>query len=186
MDSRKKKFHDVSNLYWLRRFDMFPQLNAQVLKKLEGVWIGQGKGIYPPRVLEFNYQETLTIKPTAKPSVWEFRSATVHALSGKPMHVETGYIRTPSNGSVELIATHPFGLTEISTGECLNEYSFELVASDRTLHRVQSATEPFTIGLKRRYELTGDGLGLTFTMDMATSNHPEFQNHLVCNLTKQQ
>lgn len=165
---------------------MFPQLNAQVIKKLEGVWQGDGKGIYLPRVPEFSYAETLSITPTSKPSVWEFRSTTVHALSGKPMHIESGFIRASPDGSVELLATHPFGLTEISTGECSNENSFELFATDKTLRRVQSATEPFTVALKRKYEVSSDGLGLSFTMEMATSNHPEFQKHLVCNLTKQQ
>jgi hypothetical protein len=163
---------------------MLSQLNAQVIRKLEGVWEGNGKGNYPPRVPEFSYAETLSINPTSKPSVWEYRSSTVHALSGKPMHIESGFIRTSPNGSVELIATHPFGLIELSIGECLNENSVELLASDKTLHRVQSATEPFTVALKRRYEISSDGLGLSFSMEMATSNHPEFQSHLVCNLIK--
>jgi hypothetical protein len=160
-------------------------MNIQLLKKLEGVWIGRGIGVYPPRVSQFEYEEHLTIKPTAKPTVWEFKSATKHAVSGQPMHVEVGYIRAPSSETIELVASHPFGLTEISSGECSGDARVELVATPKTLIRVESATSPFTTGLKRVYEVSADGNTLKFTMDMATSNHPELRNHLISNLTKQ-
>lgn len=164
---------------------MVPQMNMQFAKKLEGIWVGRGIGVYPPRVPQFEYEEHLTVKPTAKPTVWEFRSATKHAISGKPMHVEVGYIRTPQNGSIEIVASHPFGLTEISSGACSNDDRAEMHASSSTLLRADSATSPYTTALRRVYKLSDDGESLKFTMDMATSNHPELQNHLICHLKRQ-
>jgi hypothetical protein len=164
---------------------MFPQLNTQIIKRLEGTWKGRGRGKYPPKVSEFEYEEVLTIKSTARPSVWEFRSQTTHGVSGKPLHVEMGFIRTPTSGSIELVATHPFGLLEMSSGECTSDRRIELHASLGSLQRVQSATMPFTTGIRRLYELSLNGEKLTFTMDMATSNHPAMQNHLICELEKE-
>ena len=160
-------------------------MNLQFVKKLEGVWVGRGVGVYPPRVARFEYEEHLTVKATAKPTVWEFRSATKHAISGKPMHVEVGYMRAQQTGGVELVASHPFGLTEISSGTCVDDDRVELHASSNTLMRVGSATSPHTTGLRRLYAFSDDGDSLTFIMDMATSNHPELQNHLVCKLQRQ-
>jgi hypothetical protein len=161
-------------------------LNINLAKRLEGVWKGTGRGAYPPRVPEFVYHETLTISPTAKPFVWAFHSMTKHAETGKPMHVETGYIRAPPSGTIELIATHPFGLTEISQGTPKLLGKIELMATESGLQRVDSATSPYTTGLRRVYEISEDGQSLLFTMDMATNNHPELSNHLVSRLTREQ
>ena len=158
--------------------------NVSLIKQLEGEWTGRGVGVYPFRVPTFKYEELLTIKPTARPNVWEFRSSTKNAVSGKPMHVEVGFIRTPPNGSIELVVAHPFGLVEISSGRRTSPERMELLASEETLRRADSASPPFTIGLRRIYELSEDRNSLAFTMEMSTSNHPISQNHLMCKLTR--
>jgi hypothetical protein len=159
-------------------------MNVQFLKRIEGVWTGRGIGVYPPTVGEFRYIEELTIKQTAKPIVWEFKSVTKHETTGKPMHIEAGFIRAPPTGSIELVASHPFGLTEISNGRIVSADTAELTSNLETLHRVPTATSPFTTGLRRVYEISQDNQSLSFTMDMATSNHPELQNHLICKLSR--
>lgn len=161
-------------------------MNVQLLKRIEGVWSGRGVGIYPPRVAEFHYTEELTIKQTNKPIVWEFKSVTKNAETGKPMHVEVGYIRTPSNGSIELVASHPFGLTEISHGKPTSDDGVTLAANAETLMRVPSASSPHTTGLRRVYQISPDDRSLSFSMDMATDIHPELQNHLVCKLMRKE
>jgi hypothetical protein len=158
-------------------------------QKICGVWNGRGAGCFPPTVPEFQYTEELTIQPTGKPSVFEFRSSTKHADSGKPMHVECGFIRFPANGNVELIASHPFGLSEMSHGTFKEESSLMELRSDQTvgsISRAPSATSPHTTGIRRVYQLSADGRNMSFTMDMATDLHPDMQNHLICELEKRE
>jgi len=38
------------------------------------------------------------------------------AADGKPLHAETGYLRVPRPGHVELVLAHPSGVTEIEVG----------------------------------------------------------------------
>jgi hypothetical protein len=161
------------------------QLNSHFVKGLEGTWIGGGAGVYPPRVESFEYEELLTIKPTAKPQVWELRSATKNAKSGKPMHVESGFIRAPPNGEIELVVSHPFGLCEISSGSCHSGKKVELHATGNSLTRVKTAGSPYTTGIRRTYELSDDGDVLKFRMDMATNEHQGLQNHLTSELRRQ-
>jgi hypothetical protein len=170
----------------VHEFDTLFQM-SQVIQKLVGVWVGKGVGVYPPRVAEFHYVEELTIKQTAKPIVFEFRSITKHAKSGEPMHVEVGFIRCPPRAPVEIVSSHPFGLTEISQGALQSDFKLELTSSEQngSITRVRSATDPHTTGIRRVYELSQDGNELLFTMDMATSLHPDMQNHLICKLKKQ-
>ena len=157
-----------------------------ILKQLEGVWTGEGTGVYLPNVPEFHYIEELTIKPTAKPVVWEFRSTTIHAVSGKPMHVEVGFIRCPPTGLVELVACHPFGLSECSHGQYTPGEALTLCSSDKsgTISRTPTSSAPFTTEIRRIYDLSHDGKELTFFMDMATNQSPDLRNHLVSKLTK--
>lgn len=155
------------------------------LKSIEGVWFGEGRGLFPPRVPEFRYIEELTIKQGSKPVIFEFRSATRRLETGEPMHVEVGFIRCPKDSdSVELIASHPFGLAEISEGAVNDSDSMELHCADPALLRTNSAGGVRTIKLKRTYKLNRENGELTFVLDMATDKHPDIQNHLVCTMRK--
>lgn len=155
------------------------------LKSIEGVWCGEGRGIFPPRVPEFRYSEELTIRQGAKPPIFEFRSATRRLETGEPMHVEVGFIRCPPDGeTIEMLVSHPFGLAEKSEGVWKDSHSIELQSSESTMLRTNSAGGVRTTKLKRIYRLDPRTGELTFTMDMATDKHPDIQNHLVCILRK--
>ena len=41
---------------------------------------------------------------------------TSDAIDGRPLHVETGYLRMPRPGIAELVLAHPTGITEICEG----------------------------------------------------------------------
>jgi hypothetical protein len=155
------------------------------LKSLEGVWIGDGIGSFPPRVPEFRYIEELTIRQGSKPAIFEFRSATRRSKTGDPMHVEVGFIRSlPESDSVELVVSHPFGLAEVSHGSFCDSNMIELLSVEAGLIRTQSANGARTTCLRRRYQLDPIEGALTFTMDMATDSQPSLQNHLVCKLRR--
>lgn len=183
------------------------------MKELEGVWRGEGRGVYPPRVGEFHYIEELTIKALPKPNTWELKSATKHKESGKPMHSEVGFIRcfpdesTTSDGGssnnggiIEFCLVHPFGVTEVSEGEFNNHTcTIEVRSSGDGLTRTKTAKTPHTTELRRMYQLrsvessTGSPQGSTiddcapkylhFVFDMATTTSP-MQNHLEARLYK--
>jgi len=156
------------------------------LKSIEGVWIGEGRGVFPPRVPEFRYTEELTIKQSAKPVIFEYRSATRRLQTGEPMHVEVGFIRCPMNSdSIELLASHPFGVAEASHGSLIDSNSMELNCSEPTLLRTHSSGGVQTTKLKRTYRFDPANKQLLFSMDMATDQHPDLQNHLVCTMRKQ-
>jgi hypothetical protein len=164
-----------------------------LLKDLEGMWKGEGRGVYPPRVGEFHYVEELTITALPKPNTWELRSVTKHKETGKPMHSEVGFIRCPAHnnestrGNIEFCLVHPFGVTEVSEGQFNEETgTLEVRSSGEGLSRTKTAKTPFTTELRRVYQLKqGEEQDkyLHFIFDMATTTSP-MQNHLEARLYK--
>jgi hypothetical protein len=156
--------------------------NVRFLQKLIGTWEGCGVCVYPPNVPEIRYKEQLTITQGAKPVVFGYKSVTQDEVTGKTLHVESGFFRcAPPGDHVELIASHPFGVAEISEG-ILTGDSLELVCDeDKGLIRSSSVSGAKTTGLIRRYTLA-DGV-LKFSMEMATDSH-KMQNHLVSTLKR--
>ena len=159
--------------------------NISFMKSLEGRWVGEGRGRFPPNIPEFRYVEELEIRQGGKPAVFEFRSATRNAETGGPMHVEVGFIRCPAGTSkIEMICSHPFGLSEISHG-ILRGDILEFVCDEASMLRTSTTGEVKTTQIRREYVLDHSAGSLVFTMDMATDRHPTIQNHLLCTLRKQ-
>ncbi len=163
-----------------------------MLRELEGIWRGEGRGVYPPHVAEFNYLEEIIIKPLPKPNMWELKSITKHKGSGKPMHSEMGYIRyfpTENDaGTIEFCLVHPFGVTEVSEGEYRGDNkTIEVHCSGDGFTRTKSAKAPYTIASRRVYTIEGESCSsdycLHFIFDMATTSSP-LQNHLEARLYK--
>jgi hypothetical protein len=155
------------------------------VKSLEGVWVGPGRGVFPPDIPEFFYTEELTIKQGAKPVIFELRSITRRADNGAPMHIEVGFIRCPLNqDTAELVASHPFGLSEICHGGINKSGELELHCNEANILRTSSSSGVRTTGLRRIYRMDPESGKLNFEMDMATDKHPELQNHLISTLTR--
>ena len=47
---------------------------------------------------------------------WSYVQRTKAVADGRPLHAETGYLRVPQPGRVELVLAHPNGITEIDVG----------------------------------------------------------------------
>lgn len=45
-----------------------------------------------------------------------YAQKTKAVADGAPLHAETGYLRVPKSGQVELVLAHPSGITEIEVG----------------------------------------------------------------------
>jgi hypothetical protein len=170
-----------------------------VMKRMEGIWRGEGLGEFPPRIAPFQYLEELTIRPMAKPNTWELRSQTRNKVTDKPMHVEVGFIRAQPNaptaqnvqssrldsGKIEFVLSHPFGLSELSEGNYFGN-TIEVTCRNDGLNRVKTATAPFVTETRRVYDLKQEEDGdfsLNFLFEMGTSITP-MQSHLVAKLKK--
>jgi hypothetical protein len=92
--------------------DLHPDLEA--LAPLLGTWAGRGAGEYPT-IQPFEYLEEVVFSHVGKPFL-AYSQKTKAATDGKPMHAETGYLRVPQPGQLELVLAHPSGVTEIEVG----------------------------------------------------------------------
>ena len=139
---------------------------------LEGTWRGTGK------VKDsLGYDEEIQIIKT-KPNVYFYQQKTKNAEKG-PLHSEVGYMRVfrdghATEGKLELIASHPFGVGEVSEGTFTSNSATLKTAS---MVRTGSAIEPYVTKLTRVFKLK-DADTLTYTVDMGTTKNTEECPHL--------
>lgn len=146
--------------------DLHPALLP--LSWLLGTWRGHGRGDYPT-VQEFSYGQELTFSHRGKPLL-ELVSHTWSLDDGRPLAVETGFLRPQPDGSIEAVISHGSGVVELSYGT-LEGVKLEL-ASD-FMARTSSAQE--VSGLHRLYGLL-EGV-LLYAIDMSAVGQP-LQPHL--------
>jgi hypothetical protein len=151
--------------------DLHPDLEA--LAPLLGTWTGRGSGKYPT-IEPFEYLEEVVFSHVGKPFL-AYGQKTKAAADGKPLHAETGYLRVPRPGHVELVLAHPSGITEIEVGTYSTAggvIDIELSASDIGL--TPTAKEVTALG--RRLRVDGDEL--SYSVQMGAVGQPT-QNHLI-------
>jgi hypothetical protein len=158
--------------------DLHPGVAA--LAPLLGVWAGQGAGKYPT-IAPFGYLEEVTFGHVGKPFL-SYTQKTKAGDDGRPMHAETGFLRVPSPGRVELVLAHPTGITEIDEGTLTvagDTIVMDLAAT--TIGRTASAKEVTALGRSIRV----DGDELVYTVRMGAVGQP-LQDHLTATLYRKQ
>jgi hypothetical protein len=150
--------------------DLHPDL--QTLAPLLGTWQGRGSGTYPT-IEPFEYLEEVAFSHVGKPFL-VYGQKTRSAADGKPLHAETGYLRVPRPGHVELVLAHPSGITEIEVGTYTADgTTIELDMTAANIGLTPTAKEVTALG--RSFRVDGDEL--SYSLQMGAVGQP-LQHHL--------
>ena len=153
---------------------MLPELHPdlEALAPLLGSWAGQGAGKYPT-IQPFEYLEEVVFSHVGKPFL-AYAQKTRAAADGRPLHAETGYLRVPQPGRVELVLAHPNGITEIEVGAyTVTGGLIELALSTTAIGLAPTAKEVTALG--RSFRVDGDQL--SYSVQMGAVGQP-LQDHL--------
>lgn len=151
--------------------------NLTPLAPLLGTWKGEGSGEYPT-IDSFTYTEELAFTDVGKPFLLYVQKT--WSPSGAPMHTETGYLRLPAPGVIEMILAQPTGQTELLEGTIEeNADGFQITLQSTV---VNSATAKTVDATERKYSLTNGGAQLSTTFAMAAVGVP-MTHHLGSTLT---
>ena len=150
-----------------------------ILAPLLGSWVGRGSGEYPT-IEPFSYTEEVSIGHIGKPFLTY--SQRTRSEDGQPLHAETGYIRMPSPGRIELVIAHPTGVGEVEEGSvAVTQVGLDLNVQSSMIAATTSAKE--VVALSRSIRLSADAL--SYTLQMAAVGLP-LQHHLSATLYRQQ
>lgn len=124
-------------------------------RALVGRWRGEGDGAYPT-IRPFRYREEIEFAHDGRP-VLSYRQRTWRYEEDVPMHVESGYLRGPSDGFVELVVAQPTGFGEVARLAVREEDGILLLDGARAvLSRTPSAKA--VTDVRRRFRIDGDTL----------------------------
>lgn len=154
--------------------DLHP--GVAVLAPLLGTWAGRGAGEYPT-IAPFGYLEEVTFGHVGKPFL-AYGQRTRADDDGRPLHAETGYLRVPSAGRVELVLAHPTGITEIQEGALSVDGTAIVLELQATAIGLTASAKDVT-ALGRSFRIDGDEL--TYTVAMGAVGQP-LQHHLAATL----
>lgn len=157
--------------------DLHP--DVEVLAPLLGTWAGRGSGKYPT-IEPFDYLEEVVFTHVGKPFL-AYGQKTKAATDGKPLHAETGYLRVPQPGHLELVLAHPSGITEIEVGTYTA--TGDVIEIDLTASKIGlTPTAKEVTALGRRFRI--DGNELSYSLQMGAVGLP-LQDHLAAVLHRQ-
>jgi hypothetical protein len=157
--------------------DLHPDVEA--LAPLLGTWAGRGEGKYPT-IQTFEYFEEVVFSHVGKPFL-VYAQKTKAVADGRPLHAETGYLRVPQPGRVELVLAHPNGITEIDTGTySVTDEVIDIELSSATIGLAPTAKEVTELGRS----LLVEGDALSYVVRMGAVGQP-LQDHLAAVLHRQ-
>lgn len=154
--------------------EIHPDLSE--LRFLLGVWRGTGDGRYPT-IDDFSYWEEAAFSAgPGKPFIL-YTQRTKDAISGHPLHVETGYIRPAGPGRAELVLVQPTGIVEVHTGAVSTTHVHFRAGVVESTPTAKDVTD-----VERHIEVEGDQL--KYRLSMAAVGQP-LETHLEARLVRQ-
>jgi nitrobindin-like protein len=156
--------------------DLHPDLMPVAF--LLGQWHGNGHGDYPT-IEPFEFGQEVGFTHDGRPFLhYLSRSWLVDAdgTAGRPLAIETGFLRMRPDREIELLLTHPTGFAEIYYGSV--EGARIVLATDAVV-RTSSAKE-YVAGQRLYGLVEGD---LLWTFDMAAQGQ-EMQSHIWARLQR--
>jgi hypothetical protein len=158
--------------------DLHSDLNA--LAPLLGAWTGRGEGKYPT-IESFEYLEEVVFSHVGKPFL-VYSQKTAAVADGRPLHAETGFLRAPQPGRIELVLAHPNGITEIDVGTySVSGDLIEIELATSSVGLTPTAKDVRSLGRSLRV----DGDELSYTVRMGAVGQP-LQDHLTAVLRRKQ
>jgi hypothetical protein len=148
------------------------------LSFLLGRWEGAGVVGYPT-IESVNFGEKISFSHNGKPYlIYSSRTWLLNqdGTLGQPSHMEVGFWRPQPDNQIEVLLTHPTGITEIYIGE-ITGTKIEMI----TDAVVRTATAKEVTAGRRLYGLIGADLGYAF--DMAAMGQP-LQPHVSAQLKR--
>lgn len=125
---------------------------------LLGTWRGEGRGWYPT-IDDFTYTEEVVFGSIpGKPFVTYLQKT--KGADGTPLHTESGYVRSPVEGTAEFIVAQPTGITEVLSGTLTDQH---LDLESTTVGVAPTAVQVDAV--RRRLWIEGDTL--RYELDMA-------------------
>ncbi len=154
--------------------DLHPP-DIAVLAPLLGTWVGPGGAGEYPHHRAVHVSGDRDVRP-CRQAVPGYSQRTKAADDGRPLHAESGYVRVPEPGRVELLLAHPTGIVEVLEGT-LTTHPLRIDVTATTIGRSASAKE--VTALARSFRCDGDEL--TYTVQMGAVGQP-LQHHLSATL----
>ncbi|KAK3165075.1 hypothetical protein QOZ80_1AG0028620 [Eleusine coracana subsp. coracana] len=151
-----------------------PHLAVAPLAFLLGKWRGEGEGSFPT-ITPFRYGEELLFSHHPSKPVISYTQRTWKAVSGEPMHAESGYWRPRPDGSIEVVIAQSTGLSEVQKG------SYDAEKKTVTLQSELVGNASKVKQITRDFQMV-DG-ELSYVVQMAT-NATSLQPHLKALLKK--
>ena len=152
---------------------------CEPLAPLVGVWRGEGLAQYPSLLGEFPYGQQITFAHDGRPFLCYEARSWLLSPSGevlRPAAREVGWWLVEEDGTLEVLLTHMFGISEIYYGGATTETSWEL--ESHIVARTDSARE--TTEAARLYGILEDGQ-LAYVEERALRGLP-MQPHLSAQL----
>jgi len=146
---------------------------------LLGTWKGTGSGEYPT-IEPFAYNEEVVFGHVGKPFL-AYSQKTRHAVTGQPLHAETGYLRAIADGSAEFVVVQPSGIVESHRGRIegtVLNLSLDFVRTTATAKAVVDVRRSLTVA-----SIAGQQI-MSYDVAMAAVGLP-LTHHLHAELTKQ-